>query len=279
MMRFTRRVLLPLIMGGTLFSTTVYFSGCTSNDEPGAPDCATSDLAITLDAKVDVTSCAAANGSIVATATGGATPYQYSVNGGAFQSSSTFTNLAAGSYTVRVKDKNNCEKQISPNVVLTSPDGPDIAASGLVADTECGSDNGSITVNATGGTGALTYSKDGTTFQAGNVFNNLRAGDYTITVKDAGNCTTTVSETVANGTGIDYVNDIKPIFEAKCQFSGCHPTNGNWFDYNTAKANAQNIKAKTAAGEMPKSPQPGGALTTEQLAAIACWADHGAPQN
>jgi hypothetical protein len=264
-----------MVMGGILFSTTVYFSGCTSNDEPGAPDCATSDLALALDSKVDVTSCAAANGSIVAVATGGATPYQYSVNGGAFQSSNTFTNLAAGSYTVRVKDKNNCEKQISPNVVLTSPDGPDIAASGLVADTECGSDNGSITVNATGGTGTLTYSKDGTTFQAGNVFNNLRAGDYTITVKDAGNCTTTVSETVANGTGIDYVNDIKPIFVANCQIDGCHPANGDWFNYNVAKSKASTIKERTGNKSMPKT----GSLTDQEIAAIACWADHGAPQN
>ncbi len=48
-------------------------------------------------------------GAINITATGGTTPYQYSINGGSsFQSTATFTGLAAGTYNVQVKDAAGC---------------------------------------------------------------------------------------------------------------------------------------------------------------------------
>ncbi len=45
-------------------------------------------------------------GTITATATGGTSPYTYSLNGGSYQSSNLFTGLAAGTYTLSVKDNN-----------------------------------------------------------------------------------------------------------------------------------------------------------------------------
>jgi gliding motility-associated-like protein len=45
-----------------------------------------------------------ANGSIIANTSGGIAPYTYSINGGAFQSSNTFTNLTAGTKTITIKD-------------------------------------------------------------------------------------------------------------------------------------------------------------------------------
>ena len=50
--------------------------------------------------------CGSSNGSLTVTATG--TSLQYSLNGGLYQPSSVFSNLAVGSYTVSVKDANNC---------------------------------------------------------------------------------------------------------------------------------------------------------------------------
>jgi gliding motility-associated-like protein len=44
---------------------------------------------------------------------------------------------------------------------------------------------GSITVTATGGLGVYSYSLNGGTFQASNVFNNVAAGNNTIVVRDA----------------------------------------------------------------------------------------------
>jgi gliding motility-associated-like protein len=56
-------------------------------------------------------------------------PFQYSFNGGAYQDDSTFANLAAGQYTVTVRNKYGCTYDITVNVpqpdqgaVVASPD-------------------------------------------------------------------------------------------------------------------------------------------------------------
>ncbi|MDX2040709.1 MAG: FG-GAP-like repeat-containing protein [Acidobacteriota bacterium] len=55
--------------------------------------------------------------------------------------------------------------------------------------TYTGATNGQITVNASGGYGAMRYSiNGGTTFQTSNVFSGLAAGNYIVTVKDSANC-------------------------------------------------------------------------------------------
>ncbi len=46
--------------------------------------------------------------SMTINCTGGTSPYSFSLNGGAFQSSNIFSNLPAGNYTVNAKDINNC---------------------------------------------------------------------------------------------------------------------------------------------------------------------------
>jgi hypothetical protein len=48
------------------------------------------------------------NGEILIDATGGTSPYQFSVDGTNFQSDDSFSDLAPGDYTVTVKDANGC---------------------------------------------------------------------------------------------------------------------------------------------------------------------------
>jgi len=50
------------------------------------------------------------------------------------------------------------------------------------------STDGAVTVTAAGGTGTLTYSINGGSYQSSNVFSNLSAGTYTLSVKDANGC-------------------------------------------------------------------------------------------
>jgi gliding motility-associated-like protein len=62
------------------------------------------------------------NGVILLTANGGVPQYQYSMDGVVFRRTPSFTQLSAGSYTVVVKDQNDCEFQeqvnlISPNAL------------------------------------------------------------------------------------------------------------------------------------------------------------------
>jgi len=52
-----------------------------------------------------------ANGSIVYTASGGNSPYQYSINNGVYQTSNVINNLSAGVYLSKVKDAMNVVTQ------------------------------------------------------------------------------------------------------------------------------------------------------------------------
>lgn len=56
---------------------------------------------------------------------------------------------------------------------------------------------GSITINASGGTGSFIYSIDGgSTFQSSNIFSNLSANTYFVVVKDSNGCTSSGKATV-----------------------------------------------------------------------------------
>ncbi len=64
------------------------------------------------------------NGSIsISQVRGGTTPYKYSMNGGSsYGNSTSFPNLSAGTYSIRVKDKNDCLSLIEATPVGTIPD-------------------------------------------------------------------------------------------------------------------------------------------------------------
>lgn len=255
-----------------------FFASCSSDDVPDPVDCSTSTLAISLLAKTDVTSCSASDGTIRVTVTGGNEPYTLSINSGGGSASTTFNSLPVGTHNVKVKDTDDCERSLS--VTIDDPDSDLIANSVIVEDDECLSDNGSITIHATGGTEPYLYKFGAGDFGSTNSFTGLKNGAYTIEVKDATDCPQIINAVVPLGdTGINYNTDILPIFQAKCQFSGCHPDNGNWFNYEIAKSKATAIKNNTGNGTMPKAPQPGGALSADQIALIACWVDGGAKEN
>ncbi|HEX2900516.1 MAG TPA: SprB repeat-containing protein, partial [Bacteroidia bacterium] len=146
-------------------------------------------------AVVDVT-CGANNGSITINATaGGVGPYQYSLNGGPFQGSNVFPNLGAGTYTVTIQDANLCTLTLT-NIVVSSPAA--LSGTPAVVNVTCnGGNDGSITINAvSGGTGPYDYSLNGGPFQVSNVFPGLTAGTYTVTIRDANLCTTTLNNIV-----------------------------------------------------------------------------------
>ncbi|MFN8334647.1 MAG: SprB repeat-containing protein [Cyclobacteriaceae bacterium] len=270
--------LLPLV----LYASLLVYAGCSGSDEPKPFDCARTDLAISLatNGNVDPTSCTSNDGSITVAATGGKEPYTFAVGTGSFGNSASFTGLGAGTFSITVKDANNCTKDI--DVSLTAPGVPTVTIE-KTEDTNCTSPgNGTITVDASGGTGPYTYKLDGGAFVSSPLFENVRSGSHTVIVKDNEACTITISTNVDKGvTGIDYVNDILPILESKCNFPGCHPDHGDWFTYSVAKTNAANIKSQTGSGKMPKggSSAPNGALSASQIAKIACWVDDGAPEN
>jgi len=130
------------------------------------------------------------NGSITASASGGSTGFTYSINGGAFQSSGNFINLAAGSYTVVAKNTNGCTGSTAFTLTAINPCvGVTITVTGAIVNpTSTTVSNGSINATASGSTG-FNYSINSGAFQASGNFTNLAAGSYTIVAKDVNGCT------------------------------------------------------------------------------------------
>jgi gliding motility-associated-like protein len=147
----------------------------------------------------------ASTGSVTLAVTGGTSPYTYSWTGTSFTATTAnISSRPAGTYNVTVTDANSCTT--SATAVITQPTA--LTATAANTNVSCfGGSNGTITVTATGGTAPYTYSSNGTTFQASNVFTGLAANTYTITVKDANNCTVTVSRTVTQPTVLALTDD------------------------------------------------------------------------
>ena len=155
------------------------------------------------------TSACVNDGTITLTATGGVTPYTYSIDNITYQSSRSFTGLGAGNYTAWVKDVNGCKASVSLTIGLNT-----IVVTAYKANTSgCGATNGSIQLFRTGGTGPYTYSINGTTYQSSNVFSGLSAANYTGYVKDSKGCVGTFANisigpqnstiTLTSGVGTD----------------------------------------------------------------------------
>lgn len=166
------------------------------------------------------------NGSISITATGGTPTYQYSIDGGTtFQVLPSFNNLLAGNYSIVVQDANGCQNTTSENI----SDPAAITFSTTSTDENCGSSDGSLTINASGGTGTLQFSIDGgATFQSSNLFSSLSAGNYNLVIQDANGCQITGTQTIASAGGVTINN-----------LSGINPT---------CNANADGIITITASG-------------------------------
>jgi hypothetical protein len=133
-------------------------------------------------------------GSITVTASDGSgSGYTYSTNNGVtFQASNQFTNLAAGGYTIVVKDGIG-ENSTGQVVTVTQPSAVTFTTS-QGNETCNGQSVGTITVSgASGGSGSgYTYStNNGATFQGGNQFAGLAAGSFTIVVEDGLGCSST----------------------------------------------------------------------------------------
>jgi|GEM_PF-1116256 len=131
--------------------------------------------------------CAVATGSITVSAPVGA-EYTYSKDGTTFQASPVFADLASGSYTITVKNAANCTA--TATVVINEAPAAPATPMASVTQPTCAVATGIITVTSPVGTG-LTYSIDGTTFVSTAVFSGLSAGTYTVTVKNASDCTAT----------------------------------------------------------------------------------------
>lgn len=121
------------------------------------------------------------NGSIaITTDNSTGVSYAWTPNVG---SASTVNNLAPGNYSVLVTNVDLCTDDSS--FVLTEPTPITIVMIDSLG-SECGEDNGYLTVSASGGQGGFGYSWNNGTTGATN--SGIDAGNYTVTATDAAGC-------------------------------------------------------------------------------------------
>ncbi len=135
------------------------------------------------------------NGEAIATVTGGTMPYTYVWSDASSSTTSTISNLIAGTYTITVTDDNNCT--ITSSVDILEPTDT-LSAMFTLTDPLCfnGTD-GSIEAVASGGTPNYEYNITGTA-QTSGTFSGLAAGSYIVTITDANSCEYTESVTLNN---------------------------------------------------------------------------------
>ncbi|MBS1619890.1 MAG: gliding motility-associated C-terminal domain-containing protein [Bacteroidetes bacterium] len=137
--------------------------------------------------------CTGNDGTASVAESGGATPYQYAWSGNS-STTSSITNVQAGTYIVTVTDARGC----SDTAVINVPNNGGIIASVTgVSDATCADKtDGSISITISGGSAPYTYHW-GLATNSNNSQMGFGAGTYTITVSDNNGCNTTVSATVA----------------------------------------------------------------------------------
>ncbi|MBK7712906.1 MAG: Ig-like domain-containing protein [Bacteroidales bacterium] len=142
------------------------------------------------------------SGSVDLTISGGTAPFTFVWSNGA--TSEDLTGVAAGNYTVVITDANSCTANSSG--IVAQPVAA-LAGSGTITAAPCsGSSTGSIDLTVTGGTAPYLYLwNNGDT---GEDLNNIPAGNYNVTITDAGNCTSLVSVTLTELAGTAAASDI-----------------------------------------------------------------------
>jgi gliding motility-associated-like protein len=167
---------------------------CTSNVDVTITQPAAT-VSGSISSQTNVTCFGASNGIVTVTGSGGVTPYEYSLNAGTYQASGTFGSLAAGTYTVTVRDAVLSTFDI--NVTITQPASSVAGSISSQTNVLCFSNNtGSVTVAGSGGVSPYTYKLGSGSYQASGTFGSLIAGPYTVTVQDANLCTFDVAVSI-----------------------------------------------------------------------------------
>lgn len=175
-------------------------NGCISEASAIVEIDALNPLTAILDTSAANVSCAAENGAVLtAIASGGFGDYEYELLDNADvilqnrQNDNSFNGLSSGTFKIRVYSE-DCV-YTTESYTITEPVALEIQTPVVVSNISCfGNLDGRIVINATGGTGELVYSIDQIKYESINVFDNLPAGIYNVTVQDESGCF--VSETV-----------------------------------------------------------------------------------
>jgi uncharacterized protein (DUF2141 family) len=169
--------------------TVIDDNNCTASSSPVVITQPAAALTFSSIVPVNPACAGASTGSFTLGAQGGTSPYEFSVNGTNFFSA-TIPNLSASTYAIIAEDANGCQVT-QTNQVLTNPTAiifssvtPQSQSCAAVVD-------GRIVVAASGGTGVLQFSLNGTDYQTNTTFESLTTGSYTVRARDGNSCLVT----------------------------------------------------------------------------------------
>ncbi|SHN27686.1 gliding motility-associated C-terminal domain-containing protein [Chitinophaga sp. CF418] len=176
-------------------------SGTYSVEVTNGGSCtATDDVVVNIDPSLDATlnttmiDCRNSTGSIVVNASGGTAPFTYTLNGVDKGSQNNFTQLAAGTYTIDIKDNLGCTISRQATIIAVPPPVVDLGSDV----TTC---NGTpVLLNAGNGFSSYQWSDNST----GSTLTVNTSGTYSVVVTDANGCTATD----------DVVVNISPTLDA-----------------------------------------------------------------
>lgn len=152
------------------------------------------------------------DGSIDITISGGTIATAYTYNWATTDGSDVVadsqdqTNLSAGTYDITVTDDNLCASIFE--ILLDEPVAITIDSENSTDATSQTSNDGSIEVTASGGTGTLDYEiRPGEVINQTGIFTDLASGSYTVNVTDDNSCGPVISDTITVG----FANTIEDV--------------------------------------------------------------------
>ncbi|MEY4927666.1 MAG: hypothetical protein RI894_2102, partial [Bacteroidota bacterium] len=132
--------------------------------------------------------CGAPNGMITVFATGGTSPYLYTIAGTSATTNNVFTGLPAGVYTILISDAGGCTQTITDSLVNVN----NISVATTAVGGSCANALGTATVQTNGANVTYLWSNSATTQTI-----QAASGTYTVTVTQSGsNCVATSSVTI-----------------------------------------------------------------------------------
>jgi gliding motility-associated-like protein len=142
--------------------------------------------------KTDVVCNNQSNGALALAASGGISPYTYNWSNGSVLNATS--KLVAGNYKLTISDANACKFVESFEIKEPSP----MNATIETQDVTCfGDTDGKMDIAASGGTAPYLFSSDGINYNGINKLIGLKAGTYSIFLKDKNNCFATFASKIA----------------------------------------------------------------------------------
>ncbi len=195
------------ISAGTYICTVTDNTGCTFITEEYTINNLGSDLAVNTGTVSSISCFGESNGAITLSVSGTATPFTFIWSNG--ETTQDISDLPVGTYICTITDANSCSST-SASIQISQPDMALSIANSNSTDISCiGFNDGSITIEANGGTAPFTYLWN--TGATENMLSNLTPGSYDCVITDANGCTLSTDEIVLTEPAALELGDVTSV--------------------------------------------------------------------